>query len=466
MAERELRARREREAAEPDLGFGAWMARARPEVRWDYAHFLAMQERLDRMTRGELRRLLVTIPIRHGKSEHNTVGFSTYELEREPTTRVLLGSYSQRQANKFSRQIRRFAKKRGVSISSERDAAEEWETEAGGGVRAIGSGSGTASINADLIVIDDPVGSREEAESPAHRERVWDWITSDVLARAEPHTRVIITASRWHQDDVPGRISDRLSGTWEVLDLPGRAEEDDPLGRAPGAPLWPELRGEEWLTEKEGELGSYGFASLIQGRPRPREGGMFRWEWWRLLDDVPETGQVVRYWDLAGTGVRSRGHDPDYTAGAALCRMADGRTAIVDVERFRKSVAERDAELLRLAREDLERWRGRVRWWIETEAGISGRERTENLVRALQGVGLAVYTEHPTGAKVLRAEPLASAAEAGNVLLCPGAWRDAFRSEAADFPTGKHDDQIDAAAGAFAKLSDERRLLSTKRFKV
>ena len=180
---------------------------------------------------------------------------------------------------------------------------------------------------------------------------------------------------------------------------------------------------------------------------------MFKWAWWQLLETVPASGPMVRYWDLAGTEPRGQGHDPDYSAGVLGCRMPDGRTALVDVARDRKSIAGRDAWLLDIARADRVAYGNRVRWWIETEAGIAGADRTATLVRQLQSVGLAVYTEHPTGKKVMRAEPMAAAAEAGNIVLCPGAWRDTFRAEAADFPHGKHDDQIDAAAGALAKLS-------------
>jgi predicted phage terminase large subunit-like protein len=174
------------------------------------------------------------------------------------------------------------------------------------------------------------------------------------------------------------------------------------------------------------------------------------------MDEVPATGQMVRYWDLAGTEPKGKGHDPDYSAGALLCRLPDQRTAIVNVARFRKSINARDVELETICVDDLAKYRGRVRWWIETEAGIAGGERTANLVRRLQALGMSVSTEHPTGKKVHRAEPLASKAEAGNIVLCPGDWREAFRNEAADFPNGKHDDQVDAAAGADAKLSINR----------
>lgn len=443
--------------------FGEWIAAARPEFRWDYPHFRAMQQKLDLVTKGEILRVYFSIPIRHGKTEHNTIAYAAYRLERDPTTRILIGSYNQRRANKFSRQIKRMYESRGGQVSPALSGAEEWETTQGGGVLAVGAGAGVASVNADLIIIDDPIGSRDDAESPARRDQVWDWLTSDILARCEPHTAVILTMSRWHSDDPAGRLMATQGSRWTVVDLPARAEEDDPLGRAVGEPLWPEVRGDQWLEDKLAELLPYGFASLLQGRPRPRDGGMIKWAWWQRIPEAPKSGRMVRYWDLAGTRKKAdkRTHDPDYTAGALLCRMDNDQTAIADVTRFRLSVHERDEKLLEVARLDLMRYKGRVTWWIETEAGIMGEERTALLVRRLQAVGLTVYTEHPSGSKVSRAEPIASAAQAGNLVLCPGEWNEAWMSEAADFPTGSHDDQVDAVSGAYAKLN-----LGPKPFKL
>lgn len=429
-----------------------------PDYQWDAPHLRAMASVLDRVTAGALRRAYFSIPIRHGKSTLNTLAYAVYRLERDPKTRVIVGSYNQRQADKFSRDIRRLARQRGIALSADRDAAGEWETTAGGGVRAVGAGAGLASVNADLIIIDDPIGSREDAESQAHRDRVWDWLTSDVLARAEPATAVLITMSRWHQDDPAGRLLDRQAGVWHVLDLPARAEANDPLGRPEGAPLWPDQRGEAWLDEKLVELLPYGFASLLQGRPRPREGGMFRWDWWRLVDAVPLHTPIVRYWDMAGTRATGRGHDPDYTAGVAGCRAPDGSTVILHVDRFRCEVAARDARIVERARADLALYGPhRVTYWLEAQAGISGADATNHLLRQLHGLGVTAYAERATGNKTERATPVASAALAGHLSLGPedaGApWRDALRLEAADFPTGQHDDQIDALAGMFSKLA-------------
>jgi predicted phage terminase large subunit-like protein len=439
-------------ATKPLPPFGAWMDDARPEHAWNARHFVAMQSVLDRVTAGIERRVYFQVPIRHGKTEHNTIGYAVYRLERDPRTRVLVCSYNERRAQKFSREIRRLARARGISLSSERDAAGEWETAAGGGVQAVGAGAGVAGVNADLILIDDPIGSRDDAESQAKRDQVWDWLTNDILARCEPTTAVVMTMSRWHQDDPAGRLLDQQRSRWSVLDLPAEAEAHDVLGRAIGEPLWPQLRGVDWLQEKREELGAYGFASLLQGRPRPREGGMFKWAWWQLLAAVPAQGAMVRYWDTAGTEAKGK-NDPDYTVGALLCRMSDGRTAVVDVARFRLSVGQRDAEIARIARQDAVTYAGRIRWWVEREAGVGGKDRTDAVKRLVQNTGIPMSDEPATGNKAIRAEPLASAVEAGNVVLCPGEWRDTLRTEAADFPAGNHDDQVDAVAGAFNKLA-------------
>lgn len=451
LALRRRRAERGETIAEFPL-FGEWLRRYDKEFGWTYRHFTLMQSVLDDVTLGKERRALFNVAVRHGKTEHNTIRYAAYRLERDPSTRFIIGTYAQKQARKLSRQIRRWTKSRGVSISPDSNSVDEWETTAGGGVRAVGAGAGLASVNADVIIIDDPIGSRAEAESEAVREERWDWITSDVLARAEPHTAVLFSMPRWHQDDPAGRMRDRQAGRWRVVDLPGLAEEDDPLGREVNELLWPEHRGQQWMDEMKVDLGSYGFASLVQGRPRPREGGMFKWDWWQLMDTVPAVGPMVRYWDLAGTDVTGL-NDPDYTAGVLECRMVDSRTAIVDVERFQKSVAARDARMLEVCKSDLAKYPGRIKWWIETEAGIAGKDRTAELMRRIQALGMPCYTEHATGKKEIRAEPLASAAEAKNVYLCPGEWRDPFRLEMADFPGGVHDDQADGASGAFTKLN-------------
>lgn len=434
--------------------FGFWLASSRPdmpEARWDYRHMLAMQESFDGVTRGDYLRLLIQVSGRHGKTEHMK-GYAGYTLDRDRRTRVLFCTYNQKQANKVSRQVQRNVKALGVTLDA--GGVELWETPEGGYFQPAGVGTGVASVNADLILIDDPIGTRAEAESQAHRDMVWDWLTTDILARAEPHTRVVFSMPRWHADDPAGRMQIRQADRWHLVDMPGRALEDDQLGRSPDELLWPELRNEEWHAAMRADLLEYGYASFIQCRPRPREGGLFKDKWWKELGAVPAHGQMVRYWDTAGTTPRGGDHDPDYTAGALVCAMESDQRAIVDVARFRLSVNERDNRIVETAKADMAQYAGRIRWWFETESGIAGKERTDQIIRRVQALGMPCYADpRPTKSKVDRYEPLASKAEAGNVFLCPGDWSAAFRDEMADMPGGRHDDQADAVAGADAKLA-------------
>lgn len=418
-------------------------------MQWDSRFFQYVHGALDRLTDNTLKRVLLEISVRHSKTE-SVMGYCAYRLEKDPSTRILAGTHSFMQAAKFSRTVRRLALKRGVKIGAV-DSVAEWETPELGGLRAVGIGSGTASINADLIVIDDPIGNRAQAESQAHRLQVIDSIQGDILARAEPHTQAIFSMPRWHHEDPAAHLKKMKS--WHVVTLPAVAVEGDMMGRKPGELLWPELRPQSWLEQMREELGPYSFASLVQCSPTPREGGMFKWDWWILVQDVPAMGRLVRYWDLAGTDAMSS-DDPDYSAGVLMGMMPDKRQIIVDAKRFRLSVAARDAKLEQIAREDLQTYGGRVVWWFERETGIGGKDRMTDLVRRIQNAGLVVKTQPPIGSKRLRAEPLASKAEMGNICLGPGDWRDMFRLEAVDFTGlgGKHDDLIDAAAGASSKI--------------
>jgi predicted phage terminase large subunit-like protein len=457
QAELELR-RRRASRTQARVGLLDYCRRVTPTWDWEAAHIGLFASYLDRLRRREITRLAVELPIRHSKSETGTVRFPAQWITEEPATRVLIGSHSALLAQKFSRQARRLVRAAGVGISAEKDTAAEWETAAGGGLRAVGAGAGSAGMGADVVIIDDPFGSRGDAESEAGREAVWDWVTNDMLSRLEPNGVAVVTHSRWHSDDVIGRIrSGQLGDGWVILTLPAEAYDDgtpDPLGRAPGEALWPARWPREALNQRRTELGEYAYASLYQQRPQPRSGGMFPWAKWVELDAVPVIpSRVVRYWDLAGTEPRGAAHDPDYTVGALEGVMSDQRIAILDVARFRVASAERLARMVQVAQADRAKYGSRVTWWIERPTGMTGEEQKQALSRALMHTGIAVQFEPASGDKTLRAEPLSAAQGAGNVCLAPGDWRDAFRTEAADFPRGKHDDQVDAAVGAFAKLT-------------
>lgn len=430
-----------------------WNQRVRPEMRWDWRHLVELQDRLDRVAAGEIRKLIVELPVRHGKTECGTVSFPAMRLDENPALRVIIGSYNTTLAAKFSRKVRKVALHAGVTLSDERNAADDWETTAGGGVRAVGVGAGVTGQGGDLIIVDDPVKSREEAESAVFRDKVWDWYTSDLLTRLEPGGAIVVTMSRWHEDDLIGRIlSSDDAPNWHVLRLPALAEEGDPLGRAPGEALCPDRYDEAALAAIQLAIGEYPFASLYQQAPQPRKAGMFPKHCAEIVDALPAGLQFVRWWDRASTAGGG-----DATAGGKVA-VRDGIVYIADVTTARLEADERDRLIRQTAELD---GRGVIQWG-EQEPGSAGKDAAAAFVRLL--AGFTVHTEPTTGNKPTAMDPLASQWRAGNVKILRGDWNAAFLEEAAAAPFGKHDDQIEAVSRAYIKAvtaaSPRARLLN------
>jgi predicted phage terminase large subunit-like protein len=419
-----------------------------PGWEWNWPYQRYIRDALQRVTDGVCRRLMIFIPPRHGKSEMVTVRYPIFRLERDPTLRVIITAYNQTLSDKFSRKARKIAQMRGrIAISRERKAVNDWETVRGGGLRSAGVGGGITGLGANLVVIDDPVKSREEASSLTIRDRVYDWFTDDVYSRLEPDGAIILIMTRWHDDDLAGRLLAQHRDEWTVIRLPALAEADDPLGRLPGEALCPARYPVDELLRIKSVLGSWAFEALYQQRPMPLEGGLFKREWFgKFVDVVPAQVDVrVRYWDRAATPGGG-----DYTAGVKMSRTADGLFYVEDVVRGQWSPGERDRVIMQCAVTDGEG----VQIWLEQEPGSSGVDSVQALVRML--AGYSVHASRVTGSKEVRAEPFAAQCEAGNVILVKGGWNSAWLDETLVFPNGQHDDQVDATSGAFTALGQAR----------
>jgi len=425
--------------------FPTWLGQVTPAYHWDWAHLALTRQYLDKVTRGEIDRLMIFEPPRHGKSEMVTVRYPVWRMERHPEMRVIIGAYSQTLANRFSRKSRRIARER-LQLNEERAAAEEWETVEGGGFRAVGVGAGVTGMGGHLIVIDDPVKNREEANSEAYRERCWSWYTDDLYTRLEPGGAVILIMTRWHEDDLAGRIlASEEADDWTVMSLPALAEENDLMGREMGEALCPERYDLAALGRIQQTLG-HSFYALYQQRPQPLEGGMFKWGWFEIVEAVPwNLVRVVRYWDKAGTAGAGA-----YTAGV-LMGLINGIFYLLDVVRGQWSAGVREQTIKTMADLDRQQWGDVYEVWVEQEPGSGGKESAENTIRNL--AGFTVHADRPTGDKALRAEPYAAQAEAGNVRIVRGDWNAAYLNELTSFPTGAFADQVDASSGAFVKLT-------------
>jgi predicted phage terminase large subunit-like protein len=425
--------------------FNDWLPIVAPSYRWDWAHLQYIQTALESVTDGTTKRLMLFLPPRHGKSEMTTVRYPVWRLEREPHLRVIIGAYNQMLANSFNRKARKIAAER--FTLSDRVAVEDWQTPDGGGIRAAGVGAGVTGRGADLVIIDDPVKNREEAESPTYRDRVWDWYTDDLYTRLEPGASLILIMTRWHEDDLAGRIlaSERASD-WHIVNLPALAEINDPLGRAEGAALCPERYDETALASIQEVLGSRSFVSLYQQRPQPAEGALFKREWFDVVDSAPEGLRWGRYWDLAASTKTSA----DYTASGAVAHCADdGCIYIRDMVRGRWEWP--DARKIIVSTMLSEPYTTHA-----IEEALHGLAAVQDLRRERAIAHVTLRGVHVDRDKVTRALPWSARAEARKVKLVRGPWIGAFLSEVCMFPQGTHDDQVDTVSGGVELVAPGR----------
>lgn len=397
-------------------------------------------------------RIILSVPPRHGKSQLVSRFFPAWRLGVMPDRKIILCSYEAEFAASWGRSARGLLAEHGhlfgVSVSKSSSAADRWDIEGReGGMITAGVGGAITGRGGDVI-IDDPVKNYEEAHSETYREKTWDWFTSTAYTRIEPNCSCFVIMTRWHQDDLAGRIKERLTHeNWQVIRFPALATECDTLGRKPGEALWPERFSAERLDIIRKTLGSYQFSSLYQQSPTPAEGGMFKREWLsHFVDAVPVSAKRVRYWDKAAT---EGGGDP--SAGVLMSAADDGLFYVEDVTSGQWSSRARNRIIYQTAELDETRCGKRnYQVWVEREGGSGGKESAEISVREL--AGFDVHADLVTGSKESRARPFAAQCEAGNVRIVRGEWNRRYIDELAAFPTGTHDDQVDASSGAFNKL--------------
>jgi predicted phage terminase large subunit-like protein len=447
-----LRARQTQAATTAPPDFENWLYEVSPGWPWHYPHLKAVQQNLDKLTRGEIKRLMIFMPPRHYKTETVTVRYATWRIERDPSLRVIVGAYSQDLASTFSRKARKIATGR-IALDDTRQAAHDWQTAAGGGYRSVGVGAGVTGHGARLILADDPIKNREEANSPTYRRRVWEWWRDDLMTRQEAGCQIILITTRWHIDDLAGRLLEQERNLWTVLSLPAEAEANDPLGRELYAPLCSEIYDAAKLAEFKGApLGPFAgipsWYALFQQRPVPQEGEMFKRAWFEIVDAVPADAQRVRYWDKAGTeGGGAR------TAGVKIAEKV-GTFYIEDCIAGQWGTDERERIILQTAQ--LDNAQQRIVTWIEQEPGSGGKESAEATIKRL--AGFLVFADKVTGDKVTRAEPMVAQAAPGNVKIVRGAWNQMYLDELINFPSGKFKDMVDASSGAFNKLASTSRI--------
>lgn len=405
----------------------------------DGEHIRILCDHAQQVAEGKIRRLIVTLPPRHMKSTLFSEAFPAWCIGRDPQTEVIISSYNDSQSAKMmtaSRLLmtepeynRTFPGQEWVQDNIY-DAMLRGKHNGRPNMISRGPGSGITGSGGDIIILDDLFKSPEDAYSSARRDKIHDWFLTTILTRLSPGGRIILVGTRWHYDDLIGRLE--TDPEWTVLHMP--AISDD------GKALWPERYNMATLLEIRRAQGEHKFSAIYQGRPTPSEGGRFKRAWFQYTDQpLGKNARRVRYYDMAATEA-----DGDWTVGLLMAiDDTTGKIVIEDVDRGQRSVAVNEEHLLLTARQDGPSTYIRM----EEEGGSSGQTATRAYSKIL--AGYAFSSCRPTGPKDPRAAAFAAALERGDVKLLRGAWTRDYVDELCEFPYGIHDDQVDASSGAY-----------------
>jgi predicted phage terminase large subunit-like protein len=334
----------------------------------------------------------------------------------------------------------------GYGISEDNKAAGRWETTRGGDYFAAGVGGALAGRRADIALIDDPIRSREDAESTVLRDKTWEWFKFDLETRLKPHGGIVLIQTRWHEDDLAGRLMAERGGQWRVINIPMVADSfEDPLGRRPGDPLWP-----EWFTEemrKTAKQDARLWSALYQGRPVPEDGDYFKREWIRDVDRLPETREL-RVYGGSDYAVTSRGGD--YTCHVVIGVDPDANLYLLDLWRAQVSSdvwVESYCDLVK-------KWHPLE--WAEEQGQIRSGVGPLLVKRERERQAYCKRTAFPTrGDKAVRAQSIRGRMSSHGLRLLRNAeYTSDFISELLRFPAGVHDDQVDAL-GLVGQLLDK-----------
>jgi predicted phage terminase large subunit-like protein len=403
-------------------------------------HIRYIAELLEKVESGAIRQLCVSVPVRHGKSVICSQVFPAWYIGRHPTDPIIVASHSEGLAVLNSRVAKHLVEDDrwpfpDVRMSRDSASVQRWNVTAGGGVYAVGVGGSITGRGGAVLLVDDPL---HDAHSESERDNAWRWFTETAVPRLEPGGAIIVVAARFASDDVVGRIqSSEDAPQWTFVSLPAIALENDPLGRQPGEPIWPERMPLAEIERRRSTMdSSFAFEAQFQQNPITREGALFKYDWLVYDKTFPEDFErVVLAIDPASKASKTADHSAAVVIGAKK-----GQFYVLDVVRAKVELP----ELRRLVINLCEKWTP-SRCLIEDTA--NGIGAIQDLMR---NTALPIVPFKPKGSsKIARAEGIVGLFESRRVHLPVAApWLTAFLTELLAFPNtinnSKSPDQVDA----------------------
>ena len=442
-----------------------------------------VQEFIERPGRGAYEILLISEPPQHGKSQSVTETLPSWYIGKHPEHNIILVSYNDETVEPFMRKniekIDAYCEPIfGIKIGDVRRANEIVLTNKRGGIISRGIQSGITSRPANLIIVDDPIKNREQAESELERAKIWAEWCDTISSRMAAHSKIIVIQTRWHEDDLTGRIlKNEKPSKITRINLPCEAEERDLLGRKPGEPLCPEFgKDAEWLDDVKykyfnaidmrlGEGGAMSWYALYQGRPTAAEGNLIKRHWWRYWKRPGDQVAPVRAKDEDGKYVEIQAEDLpawhdeevqswdcafkdtvgcDRVSGGLWMRNAarvfalDNDTGLKDIIATMQAITDMS-----------KKWPKALSKYVEGKANGSA------VIQLMRRKLFGMIEVEPEGGKIDRVQAILGAIKAGNVYLPHPSyypWVAPFIDECAAFPSREKDDQVDQMSQALVKI--------------
>lgn len=400
--------------------------------------------------------LVITTPPQHGKSQSITETLPSWYLGKHPNKHVIEISYNEDFAIKFGRRNKRKIEEHGdeifgVKIARDNNRAVEFETTEHGGMLSRGVGTGVTGQPADLMIIDDPIKNKKEAFSKSRRDLIYEeWLMS-FKTRLAPGAKVILIMTRWHEDDLAGRLLQEEENI-KLLRFPCECEDENSvvekrLGRKIGDALCPEIgKGNDWLAEyKKGLVsreGSMTWNALFQGRPTAMAGNIIERDWWDYYEDLPQINTWVMSVDAAFK-------DEDQSDFVAIQIWGKNQADIYLIDAVKKHLSFPDTIL------EIRRLRAMYPECKTTL--IEDRANGSAIIKMLRYEMTGIIPVQPIGSKMARVQAILGAIESGNVHLPKNKrFTGDFVEECSAFPNAAHDDQVDAMSQALNRLIYQR----------